>query len=139
MSEVTSSAKPCPLSGASLILLWPSIIKLIIYLMQTLSSPDVTLWINVALSAATLSVAAIGVVAGVVAFIGFKAAQGMVRRHAKAHSEKATQAYLKSEQFKIELKVIAGDILKDQIKNQIVVSFTAPGLGQEDAVREMKD
>nr|WP_294548699.1 hypothetical protein [uncultured Rhodopila sp.] len=88
------------------------------------SNPDVTLWINLALSAATLVVTGVGVVIAISAFVGYQAARRMLKREAQKHARKASLEHLESPEFKASLQAVANDLVRDHIRNNVVLTLS---------------
>jgi hypothetical protein len=101
-----------------------------------LSSPDVTFWVNVALSAATLVVTGVGVIVAISAFVGYQSAKRMLKREAQRHAKKASLDHLNSAEFKAALQAVANDLVKDHIRNTVVVSLSQGPAGPKTEMTE---
>lgn len=93
-------------------------------LQGTVYTPDVTLWINVGLATASLSVTCVGVVVAIVAIFGYRSAKRMLRREAEKHARQATREHLESDLFKSDLLVVARLALSDNIKDKMLAALS---------------
>ena len=93
----------------------------------SISDPNFTFWVNVALSSATIAVTCVGVVVAVSAIVGYQSAKRMIRRQAIKQARSQTDQYLKSEEFQRQLRSVADGLLKEHIKDRIVLSLSSLG------------
>ena len=88
-----------------------------------LSDQNTTLWINVALSAATVAVTCLGVIAAIAAFLGWFATRRMIRRHTRRPPLMLLMNISKVRYSRVSCEGVADELLQGHVRDTLSASL----------------